>query len=80
MLTIGKSSSWEAGLEDGVCQTSPVFSTMFYVACVCEGRFIRINDQLQMSRKLLDSDVILATSITDNAVYFQAVHKGRLLC
>lgn len=52
-LIIGKLLSWEAGREDGVRQTLPVFTTMFYVPRVCEGRVIIISDQLQMSRKLL---------------------------
>lgn len=80
LLIIGKLLSWEAGLEDEVCQTSPVFSTVFYIACVCEGRVIIISDQLQMSRKLFNSDVILAICITNNTLYFQAVHKGIFLC
>lgn len=37
LLIIGKLLSWEAGLEDGFCQTSPVFTPIFYIACVCEG-------------------------------------------
>lgn len=40
-LVIGKVLSWEAGLEDS--QISPVFTTVFYVAHVCEGRVIIIS-------------------------------------
>lgn len=79
-LTIGKLLPWEAGLEDAVYQTSPVFTTVFYIACVCEGRVLKISDHLQMSRKLFNSDVILPICITGNTVYFQAVHKGVFLC
>lgn len=79
-LIIGKLLSWEAGCEDGVCQTSPVFITMFYIPCVCEGRVIIISDQLQMSRKIFTSGVMVAVCITDNTVYFQAVYTGIFLC
>lgn len=79
-LIIGKLLSWEPGLEDTVYQTSAVFTTVFYIACVCEGRVIIISDQLQMPRKLFNSDVMLPICITGNTVYFQAVHKGVFLC
>lgn len=32
-----KWSSWGVGLEDGVCQTSPVFTAAFYIVYVEEG-------------------------------------------
>lgn len=35
-LIIEKSLSWEAGLEDGICQTSTVFPTILCVVCICE--------------------------------------------
>lgn len=37
LLIIGKLLSWEAGLEDGFCQTSPVFTPIFYIAVYVKG-------------------------------------------
>lgn len=78
-LIIGKLLSWEADREDGVCQISPVFTTMFYIPCVCEGRVVIIGDQLQMSRKLYNSGVILAICITDHIrEYFSGCLQSRI--
>lgn len=79
-LIIGKLLPWESGLEGRVCQTSPISTTIFYIACVCKGRVVIISDLLQTSRKLFNSDVTLAMWITDNTMYFQAIHKGIFLC
>lgn len=79
-LIIGKLLPWETGLEGRVCQTSPISTTIFYIVCICKSRVVIISDLLQTSRKHFNSDVTLAMCITDNTMYFQAIHKGIFLC